>query len=87
MTTILKPEIHHKGWGSEEWIYNSENYCGKFLKFQSNKKCSWHFHNIKDETFHLQNVQIIFMYTFCKTQTVNVIKSYPITKFKIYYSP
>lgn len=64
MEKILKPEIYPKGWGREEWIYNSEAYCGKFLVFQANKKCSWHFHKIKDETFHLLSGKIIVKYSF-----------------------
>lgn len=46
-------EIHPKGWGREEWIYNSDLYCGKFLIFQRNRKCSWHYHILKDEVFHV----------------------------------
>ena len=52
MVAVLNHEIHPKGWGYEEWIYNGE-YCGKLLVFDSEKKCSWHFHKIKDETFYV----------------------------------
>jgi mannose-6-phosphate isomerase-like protein (cupin superfamily) len=45
-------EIHEKGWGYEKWIYNGE-YCGKFLVFDEGKKCSWHYHEIKDEFFYV----------------------------------
>lgn len=51
----LREEYHIKGWGFEYWIANNENYCGKMLYFSSDKKCSWHFHKIKDETFFIQN--------------------------------
>ncbi len=64
MHPILKSQIHLKGWGREEWIYNSEAYCGKFLVFQAGKKCSWHYHKIKDETFHLLNGKILVKYSF-----------------------
>lgn len=48
-------EVHPKGWGHELWIVNNEKYCGKILHFSKGKKCSWHFHKIKDETFYLQS--------------------------------
>lgn len=48
-------EIHPKGWGHELWIVNNEKYCGKLLFFKKDKKCSWHFHKLKDETFYLQS--------------------------------
>jgi quercetin dioxygenase-like cupin family protein len=47
--------IHPKGWGHELWIVNNEKYCGKLLKFEKGKKCSWHYHKLKDETFWLQS--------------------------------
>ena len=40
-----------KGWGYEKWITNNEKYCGKLLYFNKGKKCSWHYHEIKEETF------------------------------------
>ena len=36
-----------KGWGWERWIVNCEEYCGKLLFFEKDKKCSWHYHKIK----------------------------------------
>jgi len=48
-----KTEIHDKGWGHELWIVNNEKYCGKLLKFNEGKQCSWHYHKLKDETFWL----------------------------------
>lgn len=48
-------EVHPKGWGHELWIVNNEKYCGKLLFFKKDKRCSWHFHKIKDETFYLQS--------------------------------
>jgi quercetin dioxygenase-like cupin family protein len=55
MSTFLKTkgEFHPKGWGHEEWVVNSEKYCGKILRFDSGKRCSWHYHKIKDEVFYL----------------------------------
>ena len=42
-----------KGWGYEHWIVNKEEYCGKLLFFKKSKRCSWHYHKLKDETFHV----------------------------------
>ena len=47
----MKPERHEKGWGYELWIANNDLYCGKILHFNKGKKCSWHYHKIKQETF------------------------------------
>lgn len=48
-----KPQEHKKGWGKELWIANDEKYCGKILVLQKGKKCSIHYHKIKDETFYI----------------------------------
>ena len=48
-------KIVKKGWGYEKWIVNKPDYCGKLLFFEKNKKCSWHYHNIKDETFYVHS--------------------------------
>lgn len=47
-------EEHLKGWGRELWIVNTNGYCGKILEFEKNKRCSFHYHLLKDETFYLQ---------------------------------
>jgi len=59
--TVLKskPSFHKKGWGHELWICNSEKYCGKLLFFKKGKKCSYHYHKLKDEVFYLQSGKII----------------------------
>ena len=54
--------IHQKGWGYENWIVNNIDYCGKLLFFHKDKKCSWHYHKIKDETFYLQSGKILLLY-------------------------
>ena len=54
-----QPKIYEKGWGYEKWIINFDLYCGKILVFNSGKKCSWHYHNIKTETFYLQSGKLI----------------------------
>ncbi len=52
-----------KGWGFEKWIVNTEEYCGKLLYFVKGKKCSWHYHKLKDETFYIQSGKIILKYS------------------------
>jgi quercetin dioxygenase-like cupin family protein len=54
--------IHPKGWGYEYWIVNNKNYCGKLLAFNKGKRCSWHYHKLKDETFYLQSGKISVVY-------------------------
>jgi len=44
-----------KGWGFEDWLVNKGEYCGKILFFKKDKKCSWHYHKEKDETFYIQS--------------------------------
>lgn len=53
-----------KGWGFEKWIVNKDEYCGKILYFVKGKKCSWHFHKLKDETFYIQSGRVRVHYSF-----------------------
>jgi len=55
-------KIVPKGWGNEKWIVNNDKYCGKLLFFNKGKRCSWHYHKIKDETFYLQSGLISLYY-------------------------
>jgi mannose-6-phosphate isomerase-like protein (cupin superfamily) len=57
-----RAEIHPKGWGQELWICNTDHYCGKILQFQKGKKCSFHYHKQKDETFLLTKGLLILRY-------------------------
>jgi quercetin dioxygenase-like cupin family protein len=52
-----------KGWGWERWIVNCEEYCGKLLFFNQGKRCSWHFHKLKDEVFYLQSGKMMIYYS------------------------
>jgi mannose-6-phosphate isomerase-like protein (cupin superfamily) len=52
-----------KGWGFEKWIVNCEKYCGKLLYFVKGKKCSWHYHKIKDEVFYIQSGKILLRHS------------------------
>ena len=47
-------EIIKKGWGYEKIIVNNNEYCGKILCFNKHKKCSYHTHILKSETFYLR---------------------------------
>lgn len=58
----MEPVKHPKGWGYELWIVNNKNYCGKILHFKKNKKCSWHYHKLKHETFYVQKGKIELLY-------------------------
>ena len=54
MSSINK-KIVLKGWGYEEVLINTELYCSKILHLNLGKCLSWHYHNIKDETFYVEN--------------------------------
>jgi mannose-6-phosphate isomerase-like protein (cupin superfamily) len=51
-----------KGWGYEIWIENNSKYCGKLLFFHKDKKCSWHYHKLKEESFYLQAGRLLLRY-------------------------
>ena len=55
-------DIYIKGWGYEKWIVNKPEYCGKLLYFSKDKKCSWHYHKLKDETFYIGSGKIKLLY-------------------------
>ena len=78
-------ELHPKGWGYEKWIVNIDEYCGKLLFFEKNKRCSWHYHKLKDETFYLQSGKILLFYG--DSDDLNTAKNIvlePGDKFHIY---
>lgn len=52
-----------KGWGHEVWVVN-DSYCGKLLYFQEGKRCSWHYHKVKDEVFFLQSGKVIVRFSY-----------------------
>jgi quercetin dioxygenase-like cupin family protein len=52
-----------KGWGYELWIVNKTEYCGKLLFIEKDKKVSWHYHILKDETFYVQSGKILLKYS------------------------
>ena len=52
-----------KGWGHEKLIVNKPEYCGKLLFFEKGKRCSWHFHKIKDEVFYIQSGKVLIKFS------------------------
>lgn len=54
-TSVTDQKVVPKGWGFELWIVNKPEYCGKLLHIDEGKRCSWHFHKLKDETFYIQS--------------------------------
>jgi mannose-6-phosphate isomerase-like protein (cupin superfamily) len=63
MKTSLPIKFVPKGWGWEKWIVNCEEDCGKLLYFVKDKKCSWHYHKLKDEVFYVQSGRIKVNYS------------------------
>ena len=63
MKTSLPIKFVPKGWGFEKWIVNCEEYCGKLLYFVKGKRCSWHYHKLKDEVFYIQSGKILVKYS------------------------
>ena len=61
--TKIEIKFVPKGWGFEKWIVNNEEYCGKLLFLVKGKKCSWHFHKLKDEVFYVQSGKILVKYS------------------------
>jgi len=62
--TFIPPENRvyvPKGWGYEDWLYNGV-YCGKILFIKRSKRCSWHYHPIKDEVIHCQTGKIEMLF-------------------------
>ena len=60
MTSSIK--FVPKGWGHEKIICNTEEYCGKLLYLAKGKRCSWHYHKLKDETFYIQSGSVELLY-------------------------
>ena len=53
-----------KGWGFEQIIHNADGYCGKILNFKKGRKCSYHYHEKKTETFYCLG-KVLLRYGFC----------------------
>jgi quercetin dioxygenase-like cupin family protein len=59
-------ELHSKAWGYELWIVNNDEYCGKLLVFNQDKKFSMHYHLLKRETWYIAKGQ--FEYHWINTE-------------------
>lgn len=55
-------EVHSKKWGAENWICNTEWFCGKILTFVSGAKFSMHKHLLKNEVFFVKSGKIQLYY-------------------------
>ncbi|HCI70435.1 MAG TPA: cupin domain-containing protein [Balneola sp.] len=73
MKTSLEMNFVPKGWGFEKWIVNKEQYCGKLLYIVKDKRCSWHYHKIKDEVFYVQSGKLKVLYS--DDNDINTAKS------------
>lgn len=63
MSNSLEIKFVPKGWGFEKWIVNKPEYCGKLLYFVKDKRCSWHYHELKDEVFYVQSGKLKVFYS------------------------
>jgi len=69
-----KPEYHKKGWGYELWIHNNTDYCGKLLFFKEGKKCSFHYHKKKSETFYIQSGKLLVKFAlYAQPETIEEV--------------
>lgn len=74
MTSSEDVKFVPKGWGYEKWLVNNKLYCGKILFFAKGKKCSWHYHEIKDETFYIHKGSVKLFYSFSDKLEIAEVK-------------
>jgi len=55
----MPEKIVKKIWGSEEWIVNTDKYCGKILTLKQGFRGSIHHHKNKDETFYILEGEVL----------------------------
>jgi len=56
-----------KKWGSEQWIVNEPEYCGKLMEIFPGHSCSIHFHKNKKETFYILSGSLLLkLWNTCK---------------------
>lgn len=53
--SISDVHFQARGWGREYWIENIQEYCGKILVVDPQKRGSLHFHKNKKETMLVQS--------------------------------
>ena len=52
-------KIVQKIWGKEVWMANTDLYCGKKLILEKGKRCSFHYHKNKNETFYIDSGKVL----------------------------
>jgi quercetin dioxygenase-like cupin family protein len=66
----LPVEIVEKGWGKEIIFVNNDEYCGKLLCFEKDKKFSMHYHLIKEESWYVSEGE--FEYSWIDTEKASI---------------
>lgn len=70
-TKKLPVEIVKKGWGKEIIFVNNDEYCGKLLCFEKDKKFSMHYHIKKKETWYVSKGSFILIWVETDTGTTH----------------
>ena len=68
-----KGDLYKKAWGHELWVVNDEEYCGKLLVFDKDKKFSMHYHLIKKESWYVAEGEFEYGWIDTETATHNVV--------------
>lgn len=71
ITKKLPVEIVPKGWGKEIIFVNNDEYCGKLLCFEKDKKFSMHYHIKKKETWYVSKGSFILIWVETNTGTTH----------------
>ena len=66
MTNETEKIVVPKVWGTEEWVVNTPDYCGKILNLNEGFRCSMHYHKRKDETFYIVDGEVLLEYEMTK---------------------
>ena len=85
MSGFLPMKRVKKGWGHEIWIVNKEEYCGKLLFLKKDKRCSWHYHKLKDEVFYLQSGKLRVKFSY--EDTIEVAQEIILEPGQNFYVP
>lgn len=57
----MQPRRVEKPWGHELWWALTEKYVGKLLHVKAGHKLSLQYHQVKDETIHLQSGELLLV--------------------------
>jgi mannose-6-phosphate isomerase-like protein (cupin superfamily) len=74
-----------KGWGFERWVVNKPEYCGKLLHFNKGGKCSFHYHEQKDETFYVHSGKLLVKYGY--SEDINLASEITLSAGDSFYVP